>query len=193
MKLFRFFLLFLLPFFSQAQPHGNEWINYNQRYLKIPVTVNGIYKLDYAVLNTELAAIGVSLSAIDPRNIQLFGHGKEQPIEVLGENDGNFWVSDYLLFHGEKNDGWFDAGLYRDPNKPRLNPYFSLFSDTAYYFLTWNSQLQNSRFKPSTNKNFASKTSQSYFLAQSTSPFTSQYSVGEKDGAGVASPLSRGS
>lgn len=92
-------------------------------------------------------------------------------------------------FMVKKNDGWFDAGLYRDPNKPRLNPYFSLFSDTAYYFLTWNSQLQNSRFKPSTNKNFASKTSQSYFLAQSTSPFTSQYSVGEKDGAGVASPL----
>jgi hypothetical protein len=189
MKLFRFFLLFLLPLFSNAQPYGNEWIDYNQQYLKIPVTSNGIYKLDYPVLNTEMASIGVSLASIDPRNIQMFAHGKEVPIDLLGENDGRFDASDYILFHGEKNDGWYDAGLYKEPTEPRLNPYYSLFSDTSYYFLTWNNQINNNRYKPSSNTNFSSKVNQPYFFSQNIDAFSSQYSVGEKDNAGVASPF----
>ncbi len=104
-KLFRFFLLFLLPLSGKAQPSVNEWTDYNQQYLKIPIISNGIYKLDYSVLNTEMAAMGVSLASVDPRNIQIVAHGKKVPIGLIGENDGSFDAVDYILFHGEKNDG----------------------------------------------------------------------------------------
>jgi hypothetical protein len=35
----------------EAQPFGNEWINYNQTYFKIKVVNDGIYRIPYATLN----------------------------------------------------------------------------------------------------------------------------------------------
>lgn len=189
MKLFRFFLLFFMPFFSHAQPYGNEWINYNQQYLKISVTSNGVYKLEYSVLNSSLAAIGVSLASIDPKNFQLYARGKEQPIDIIGENDGRFDVADYLIFCAETNDGWFDDGLYQLVNKPRLNPHFSLFSDTATYFLTWNNSTNNMRYSADDNLNFTNKNNKSYFFSEIIKPFQSTYILGELDGAGVSAPF----
>lgn len=189
MKLLRLFFLVLFPLTSIAQPYGNEWINYNQQYLKIPVHATGMYQIDQSTLLNALSNIGVSLSGIDARNIQLFSKGKEVPIEIIGEADGSFDVNDKLIFYGEKNDGWFDRNLYQQPGSSRINPFYSLFSDTSYYFLTWNNLTANARYRASGNTNFTAKTFQTYFFAQSIVAHSYQYSYGEKDVSGVSAPL----
>ena len=57
-NLFWMFALITLSFAApaNAQMTGNEWINMNQTYLKIPVAKTGIYR----ITQTELAAKGVA-------------------------------------------------------------------------------------------------------------------------------------
>ena len=71
----------------------------------------------------------------NPKQFQIFHNGVEQSILVAGESDGVFDPVDYIEFYGEKNDGWLDAQLYEDPVN-HIDPYYSLFCDTAAYFLT---------------------------------------------------------
>ncbi len=66
---------------------------------RVEVRDAGLYKLTYADL---LAADpSVDLSGIDPRNLHLSTHGAEVAIEVTGEDDGSFDVSDTIYFFGE--------------------------------------------------------------------------------------------
>lgn len=93
---------------SKAQVFGNEWINPNQTYFKIPVGQTGFYKLTY----NELQQAGFPVQTVDPRKLQLFFRGKEQPIEVAGQLDARFDPSDHIIFYGQRNDGTLDAELY---------------------------------------------------------------------------------
>jgi len=34
----------------QAQPFGNEWINYDQKYFKVKVWNNGVYRISWQSL-----------------------------------------------------------------------------------------------------------------------------------------------
>ncbi len=70
-----------------------------------------------------------------------------------------------------------------------MNPYYSLFNDTLYYYLTWNTFAANFRFKLLSNTNFVNKTSETYFTAKSTSNFNNTYNYGSKDNAGVSTPI----
>ena len=97
-----------LPLLGSAQPFGNEWINYEQTYFRIPVTNTGVYRISSAAL---LDAIP-QLAGTDPRNIQIFGRGQEQAIYVEGEADGTWDEGDFVEFFARKNDGWLDASLY---------------------------------------------------------------------------------
>jgi hypothetical protein len=53
----------------------------------------------YRVTQPELLAAGLSPSA-DPRLLQLFVDGREQPIRVAGEKDGRFDAADAVEFYG---------------------------------------------------------------------------------------------
>ena len=122
---------------TEAQPSPNDpdptrWINYAQSYYKIPVAENGIYRLTA----TELQRAGVPVQQIRPSAIQLFHRGVEQAIYVDGEADGRFDAADFLEFYGQRNDGVPDSLLYQ-PYTAQPHPYYSLFSDTTAYFLTW--------------------------------------------------------
>jgi len=126
--------LFLAPllfctFFAHAQT-GSEWINFNQTYFKIPVAREGIYRVTYA----DLQAAGFPTSA-DPRQFQLYHRGVEQAIYVAGEDDSQFNSGDFIEFYGLRNDGVPDAELYNPPTA-QPHTYFSLYSDTTWYFLT---------------------------------------------------------
>ncbi len=125
-------VLSLIATHAYSQTVGNEWINFSQKYYKIPVTQQGIYRLTFL----DLQQAGIPLSTVDPRKIQLFHRGTEQAIAVVGESDGSFQSADYIEFYGEGNDGTLDTELYR-PAAAQPHPYYSLFSDTTYYFLTW--------------------------------------------------------
>ncbi|MGV3586471.1 MAG: C25 family cysteine peptidase [Adhaeribacter sp.] len=126
-----FFLLLSLAAAGkvQAQNYGNEWIDYSQTYYKIKVIRNGIHRLDYNFLNNA------GLSAANPQKLQLFRRGKEVPLFVNGETDGRLDAGDYVEFYGERNDGKTDVELYQSPAF-KVHDYYSLYTDTAAYFLT---------------------------------------------------------
>ncbi len=119
---------------------GNSWIHYNQQYYKFPITTKGIYRISYS----DLQSTGVSTGDFDPRNLQIFRQGTEIPLYVHTEGDGIFQSDDYIEFVAFPNDGTLDSSYYKPGDQ--LNPYYSLYNDTAWYFLTWNNSLKNARF-----------------------------------------------
>ncbi|MFQ5335764.1 MAG: C25 family cysteine peptidase, partial [Flavobacteriales bacterium] len=156
---------FIFSHLAMAQPYGNEWINYNQKYLKVKVVTDGLYRIDFSALYPHFLAMNVDTASFDPRNFQLFGHGQEQYIYVAGEDDGHFDPGDYLVFYAEHNDGWLDSLLYTSPAE-QTNPYFSLITDTAAYYITWNSSTSNRRFEPHNDTQYSSYTADTYYYAE---------------------------
>ncbi len=63
--------------------------------VKISVKREGFYRIS----QPELLAAGLS-AGVNPRNLQLFVDGLEQPISVTGEMDENFGPSDAVEFYG---------------------------------------------------------------------------------------------
>ncbi|MBX2967178.1 MAG: hypothetical protein KF845_13620 [Cyclobacteriaceae bacterium] len=130
------FGLFLAVFalFLQANAQvGNEWIQFNQFYYKIPVAQDGLYRVTYS----DLQLAGFPVGSVDPRRLQLFHRGIEQAIYIEGEADAVFHATDYIEFFGRKNDGTPDTELYK-PASAQPHTYYNLFSDTTAYFLTYN-------------------------------------------------------
>ena len=165
------FVLFVVG--AKAQPFGNEWINYSQKYYTVKVFQNGIYRID----SLALANAGIDLSAIDARSLQIFGREKEQPVYVYGESDGVFNSTDYIEFLGLKNDGWLDSLLYGGVQN-MSDTYFSLYNDTATYYITYNSSLSNLRATPFTDTSFSSYALNNYFIYKPYIKLTSEYWVG---------------
>lgn len=121
-------------------PYGYEWINYSQQYARIPIYKEGVYRVDATLLNSYF-----NVSTIDPNNLQLFLMGKEQPLYIRGEADGQIDPGDYLEFYANPDMSLADSLLYRGaawlPNR-----YAPLFNDTVYAFLTLSTQTGNKRF-----------------------------------------------
>jgi hypothetical protein len=139
-KFYHLVFLLLLTLGAAAQPYGNEWINYSQQYYKFPITKAGVYRID----STALATAGINTVGLNPANFQVFGRSQQLNIFVNGEGDGTFNNGDYIEFYAEGNDGWLDSLIYA-PGQKQANPYWSLFSDTAYYYLSWNTTGGNQR------------------------------------------------
>jgi hypothetical protein len=171
-------IFFCCFFFANAssQTYGNEWINYTQKYYKIKITKEGMYRLD----SLTLFAAGIPVSTIDARNFQIFNKGKEQPVYIEGENDGVLNSNDFIEFYATKNDGELDKALY--VNTPSLpNPYYSLVNDTAVYYFTWNSSFSNNRITLETDTAFSSYPQASYFLKNELLENHDVYYNGETD------------
>ncbi|WP_188770350.1 type IX secretion system sortase PorU [Emticicia aquatilis] len=133
---FAYSLLFSL--FSHAQSSvlaTGEWY-------KIATTRTGVHKIDASFLRDA----GIDIAKLNPQNIRIFGNGggvlpqannalrakdlTENFIEVVGENDGKFDASDYILFYSESSH----RILYSTNNQlftHQNNPY----SDTSFVFL----------------------------------------------------------
>lgn len=109
---------------------GNEWVVPGQPYWKIPVSTTALYR----ITATDLASMGIP-AGTDLSRIQLFYRGKEQALYLQGGEDGQLTGDDYILFYGKRNDGADDRHLYV-PQEAHPHPYFSLFTDKSYYFLT---------------------------------------------------------
>jgi hypothetical protein len=138
-RLFIVWLLVLTTAHVVAQNYGNEWINYTQKHYRISIPKTGLYRIDY----TTLINAGIPLGSINPKNFQLFCKGEEQYIHVNGESDNVFNPADYIEFYAKKNDASFDSLVYTSSRIP--NPYYALFNDTNYVFLTWNNSINNKR------------------------------------------------
>jgi hypothetical protein len=135
-----FFSLNLL--FSTFSTQAQTSVLAKGDWYKIATTRSGVHKIDA----TFLKKIGIDVAKINPQNIRIFGNGGgtlpqandvprpsdliENAIEVMGENDGKFDASDYLLFYSESPH----KILYNADNQRFIhqnNPY----SDSVFYFL----------------------------------------------------------
>lgn len=174
--------LILFPIINFAQ-QANDWINYSQSYFKFPIVNNGVYRITYQ----QLINAGVNISNIDPRNLQIFSRGEEQPIYIEGESDGVFNGNDFIELYCEKNDGWYDHKLFSDSSHV-LNPHYSIFNDTAFYFLTWNNIGANLRMVSEVDLNFNAYTPSSYFWNEVKRVGKNAYNPGQTTSEGNAVP-----
>ncbi|MBK0404587.1 hypothetical protein I5M27_16445 [Adhaeribacter sp. BT258] len=130
LSVFTFLIGFPTVLKAQTPVYGNEWINYSQPYYKIKVVSTGMHRLTY----NDLVAAGIS--NVNPQKFQIFRRGQEVAIYVNGQSDGTLNSGDYIDFYGQKNDGKLDNALYRNTSY-QLSDAYSLFTDTAAYYLTW--------------------------------------------------------
>ena len=175
------FLLVSSPAISQ--PYGNEWIDYSQAYYKFPITQTGIYRISFS----DLQNAGVPLVGQDPRKFQIIGRGKQQYLYIAGESDGSFDAGDYIEFYAKSNDGYLDSLVYINPTDI-TNPFHSLFSDTAYYFLTVSSSTSNYRFTIETDLSFANFNSAPFVWSDVIQDYPSGYFLGPTNAYGVTDP-----
>jgi hypothetical protein len=113
-------------------------------WFRIGVVYSGIYKIDYTFLNN----LGIDMTSVDPRDIRIYGNGRgqlpfsnyeqhyddlnENAIYVQGEADGVFDQNDYILFYGVSPNTWeFDI------SDNHYRHHVHEYSDTTYYFLTY--------------------------------------------------------
>lgn len=83
-----------------------DWYTPQTEMLRITLRESGVYRITHA----DLVAAGVDPAGIDPRRLQLWNRGVEQPLLVTGEDDGRFDATDTIIFHAERlagDDTWF--------------------------------------------------------------------------------------
>lgn len=101
------------------------------------VEKSGVYKISKSFLQS----LGVDVAG-DPRSIKIYGNGgsmlpllndtpypfdlEENAIQFVGEDDGVFDASDYILFYAEGVDTWNTESLTS----------VNLFADKSYYYVT---------------------------------------------------------
>ena len=116
---------------GQDSLFGNEWINYDRPYFKIGVTRDGIHRISHSTLQQA----GIPVDGIPVNQYRLFHLGEEIPLYLSSATI--LEANDHIEFIGKKNRSELDRHLFEDPDNQLLNPYYSLFNDTAAYFLTW--------------------------------------------------------
>lgn len=136
-------LLFVLYFlFFQLSSHAQTSVLSKGEWYKIATTRTGIHKIDANFLKKA----GIDASKLNPQNLKIYGNGGgllpqanniprpidliENAIEVIGENDGKFDTSDYIIFYAESPH----QATYNIDNQQfthQNNPY----SDSTFYFL----------------------------------------------------------
>lgn len=171
----RYFILVICSLFLTngiAQKYGNEWIEFGQEYYKIKVLENGFHEVGYQ----ELKNGGVPIDGINPEELQLWYRGDQLSIEVKGESDGVFNEADALVFYGKVADGKLETPLYSEPEYQQHTSY-SLYSDTSYYYLTWQAGEQGKRVEETSA---VSTTKVNTVKSVKEKIFTENYSLGNQ-------------
>ena len=106
-------------------------------WYRFAVDTTGVHKLNKKFLNS----LGINTSAINPKNIKIYGHGGkslpllnsntvsndliENTVQVIGEEDGVFNDNDYILMYA------IGPKKYNSEHNSHINPY----SDKSYYYV----------------------------------------------------------
>ena len=171
-------ILYIFLVFSAnvwAQSGTNKWIDYSKAYYKFPVTASGVYKITYSALASA------NLISANPQKVKVFGRGEEQYIHFEGVEDSVIDPEDFILVYAERNDSYFDQQMYEDSTH-NPNPYYSLYNDTIYYFISVGSTNSTKRYNVDTDKNFNGYTSSKFFKYTDYKYYHSQYSGGLVNG-----------
>jgi len=155
-----------LPVLGQwSGKYGNEWISYENKYLKLNVQEAGLYRVLLSSLPSDFSK--------DLSTLQMWHKGREVSIIQIDNNE--------LWFYAELNDGSSDSLLFR-PASSRMNPYQSFFSDQGIYFLTNNKSPKRSAI---INKTVLTGTPEPYSLYTEVKSLRNQFSFSTL----TASPL----
>ncbi len=108
-------------------------------WFRFYIEKSGIYKITKSFLRD----LGLNTNNINPQKLKLYGNGgrmlplknnvaypedlAENSIQIIGEQDGVFNDSDYILFYGEGVDNW----------SPENETNGNLYSDKSYYYMTY--------------------------------------------------------
>lgn len=172
----------LLHASSYAQ-FGNEWIDYNQQYWRFQVAQDRFVRISY----DELLNAGFPVNTVDPELIRMYSRGQEQVINIVGSQDGSFDQGDFIEVYVRKNDGWLDTQIYDDPAN-QANRSYSLFNDTASYFITAANQpgARTTLYSPQTNPDNLNPLP--FVSAVSRQDYTDEYLIGQQDQNGISLP-----
>jgi hypothetical protein len=124
--------LILRMFSSLAQIPEMDWINTNQKYLKIEVNSSGVYRMSIE----EIEKLFPEILVTKVNHLQLFHKGNSIAFDITSKNESPL-KEDYIYFYGEKNVGRNESVFYR-PETHQPNTYSSLYTDNSAYFLTIN-------------------------------------------------------
>jgi len=127
-----FILLFCFVALQSHAQYGNEWINYNVQHWKIRTANSGLFEISY----NDLLSAGFPVNNASSDLIQLFGQERKLKYKVIDGNDGTFNPGDKILIWLNANDGWLDDLVYDNPQN-HVHPYYSLFNDTATYYISY--------------------------------------------------------
>ena len=102
------------------------------------VEKSGVYKISKGFLQQ----LGLNVNGIDPKKLKIYGNGgrmlplsnatyypndlTENAIQIIGESDGVFNETDYILFYAEGVDTWSQE------SQTNIN----LYDDKSYYYIT---------------------------------------------------------
>jgi hypothetical protein len=164
------FLIFFTGDLLAQRDFGNEWINYNQRYFKVAIAEDGVYKLT----GQDLQDAGIPISTIQPQKLQMWYRGKAYPFSINSTDTLSIKTSDVIFFYGTKNDGRLDSTLYSVQSSHR-NKYISLYSDTNFYFVTWNAIDDGLQFTEKQTPSNLSSTG--YYLKRVTQTFEEIFNI----------------
>jgi len=116
-------------------------------WYKIPVTREGIYRID----RSTLSALGLNPNTIDPHHVQVFGNDgapvpalnsapripdlAENPVFVVGGGDGRFNEADAVYFFARASTGWEWTPSSQAGLAIGWRHYINPFSTANYYFI----------------------------------------------------------
>lgn len=171
-QLLSLFFFCLYTASAGAQALGNEWIRFNQPYYRIKIASDGIYRIPYEQLQALEPNLGIRAE-----QVRMYKNGREQALFLYHTKD-TLKPGDYIQFYGKKNDGVLDKELYDLTPAVQTNPYYSLFSDTAVYFLTWGDNKSNHQLQKASAVAPTSTVANQYSYTETRS-FTDMYINGE--------------
>ncbi len=176
-RIVKLFLVFFIGSISNLfGQYGNEWIDYNKSYYKIPIAENGLYRITYQTL----VDAGIPVNAIDAKKFILYHRGVEQAIYVENTGASQLEPGEYIEFFGQKNDGTLDENLYK-PTSSQPHKYYNLYSDTTVYFLSWNTIVNGKRMVFFQESNVDNLPAESFHLNEQLNLYTENYSLGSTE------------
>ena len=139
-KIIRFSVSYRINALSSRASSTTSVVSSNLKsgnWYRFAIDTTGVHKIKKNFLNS----LGVNTSALNPKNIKIYGHGGkslpllnsdtvsndliENTIQVVGEEDGVFNDDDYILMYA------IGPKKYNSDNNSHINPY----SDKSYYYV----------------------------------------------------------
>lgn len=176
-KFLSYIIILLFPSILFSQNFGNQWINYNQSYVKMHITAEGVYRITATDLRAVLGAEPATQFTLP--NLQVIHAGKQVPLFIQTANEnGTFGNSDYIEFYAKSgNTGWLDSTVYY--NYKPMNDNYSLYNDTAAYFLTFPTATACEQYSSPQKTDFQNYTALSYCLKTVRQNFNATYKTSE--------------